>query len=95
MFGWDSADDAKKAYLANFDPKWTGFGGITAMTQDEFKAWMDDDTTQPLTKDEGGASTTTTGHTQSSSPTSGITSYGMISSTKKRRRRVKLKPKEH
>lgn len=97
LFGWDSVDDAKKAYLSNYEPKWQGFGGITTMTQNEFKAWMDGDTTQPLTKEDGGGaptSTTTTGHTQSNSATSGITAY-TVGNERRQRRRVKLKAKEN
>lgn len=33
---------AREAYLSNYPDGWTGLGGITQMTQDEFKAWVND-----------------------------------------------------
>jgi hypothetical protein len=34
--------DARSTYLGNYEKGWTGLGGITQMTQDEFKAWVRD-----------------------------------------------------
>lgn len=43
--------DARKAYLRNYAKGWTGLGGITQMTQDQFKTWVKDpaQTKRPLT----------------------------------------------
>ena len=80
MFGWDSEADARKAYLANYEPGWPGIGAITRMTQDKFKVWMETDTTQPVSK-------LAKEWTASTSATSGITAYG---ATGKRKRRSRL-----
>lgn len=34
--------DARSTYLGNYEKGWTGLGGITQMTQDEFKSWLRD-----------------------------------------------------
>lgn len=34
--------DARKTYLSNYSKGWTGIGGITRMSQEEFKAWVRD-----------------------------------------------------
>jgi hypothetical protein len=91
MLGYADQEQAEKAYLSHYPADWK-LGEVTAMNLDELKAWLEGDTTEPLKKDDGGSSTnTTTGHTQSGSPTSGITAYGMIRSTLRR----KLKRKEN
>lgn len=41
MFGYDSMDDAKKAYLANYSDGWRGLGNITGASKDEFDKWLD------------------------------------------------------
>lgn len=49
LLGYNSKDEAKAAYLANYSPGWRGFGGITEMPMDEFKAWIaDGDTGEAL-----------------------------------------------
>lgn len=40
MIGFQSAQEAKDAYLSNYAKDWTGFGDITAMTMDDFKRWL-------------------------------------------------------
>lgn len=39
-----AADEAgaRSTYLANYEKGWTGLGGITQMTQDEFRSWLRD-----------------------------------------------------
>lgn len=50
MLGWSSKRAAKKAYLANYPTGWK-CGPITAMTVDQFKAWLEDgDTTSRVEK---------------------------------------------
>lgn len=41
MYGYDSMDDAKKAYLANYSDGWKGLGNIAGASKDEFDKWLD------------------------------------------------------
>lgn len=41
MYGYDSMDDAKKAYLANYSKGWKGLGNITGTSKAEFDKWLD------------------------------------------------------
>lgn len=41
MYGYDSMDGAKKAYLANYSDGWQGLGNITGASKDEFDKWLD------------------------------------------------------
>lgn len=41
MYGYDSMDNAKKAYLANYSDGWQGLGNITGASKDEFDKWLD------------------------------------------------------
>lgn len=41
MYGYDSMDDAKKAYLANYSDGWQGLGNITGASKDKFDKWLD------------------------------------------------------
>ena len=41
MYGYDSMDDAKKAYLANYSDGWQGLGNITGVSKGEFDKWLD------------------------------------------------------
>lgn len=41
MYGYDSMDDAKKAYLANYSKGWKGLGNITGASKAEFDKWLD------------------------------------------------------
>lgn len=41
MYGFDSMDDAEKAYLANYSDGWQGLGNITGASKDEFDKWLD------------------------------------------------------
>lgn len=41
MFGFQAEGAAIKAYLSNYEKGWKGNGGVTAMSLDEFKAWVD------------------------------------------------------
>ncbi len=42
MFGFDSAGEAKKAYMSNYDRGWKGFGEITEVEIEEFRDWLYD-----------------------------------------------------
>lgn len=41
MYGYDSMDDAEKAYLANYSKGWKGLGNITGASKTEFDKWLD------------------------------------------------------
>lgn len=41
MYGYDSMDDAEKAYLANYSKGWQGLGNITGAGKAEFDKWLD------------------------------------------------------
>ena len=40
MYGFNSEDDARQAYLSNYEDGWQGLGAITAVSKDEFKKWI-------------------------------------------------------
>lgn len=42
MTGFNGIDEAKAAYLANYQPDWKGFRSITAVPVDQFKEWLND-----------------------------------------------------
>ena len=41
MYGFNSEEDARQAYLSNYEDGWQGLGAITAVSKDEFKKWVD------------------------------------------------------
>lgn len=40
LVGFDSEEEARAGYLANYEPGWGGLGAITEMPMDEFKGWV-------------------------------------------------------
>lgn len=40
MYGFQSAEDARAAYLSNYEEGWQGLGTITEVSKDEFKKWV-------------------------------------------------------
>lgn len=40
MLGFDSLEDAKKAYLSNYEKGWTGIGDIKELALPHFKDWV-------------------------------------------------------
>ncbi|MBP5722220.1 MAG: hypothetical protein J6X18_01360 [Bacteroidales bacterium] len=40
MLGFNSAEEAKRAYLSNYEKDWKGFKYITEVSVDEFKDWL-------------------------------------------------------
>jgi hypothetical protein len=46
MVGFESADEAKSAYLSNYEKGWKGFGSIVEMPMDKFKEWVYTDATK-------------------------------------------------
>ena len=41
MYGYDSLEEAKKAYLSNYEKGWTGLGNITPVSKVGFDKWLD------------------------------------------------------
>ena len=41
MYGFNTEEEAKAAYMANYSEGWQGFGNITGVSKDEFKKWID------------------------------------------------------
>lgn len=41
MYGFNSTDEARGAYLSNYSPGWKGLGTISEVSKDEFKKWID------------------------------------------------------
>lgn len=49
MLGFNSASQAKQAYLDSYKPGWDGLGSMKAMHINDFKTWLDSgDTTKPI-----------------------------------------------
>ena len=42
MFGFKTEDEAKKAYLSNYNKGWKGFWRITEVSMEDFKEWLYD-----------------------------------------------------
>ena len=40
MYGFQSAEDARAAYLSNYEEGWQGLGTITEVSKEEFKKWV-------------------------------------------------------
>lgn len=40
MYGFNSAEDARAAYLSNYEEGWQGLSTITEVSKDEFKKWL-------------------------------------------------------
>lgn len=41
MYGFNSVEEARAAYLANYEEGWQGLGNITPVSKEEFKKWVD------------------------------------------------------
>ena len=41
MYGFNSAEEARNAYLSNYEEGWQGLGNITEVSKDEFKKWVE------------------------------------------------------
>ena len=40
MYGFDSEEEARAAYLSNYEEGWQGLGAITRVSREEFKKWV-------------------------------------------------------
>lgn len=52
MLGFDSSEEAREAYLSNYEDGWTGLGDITKVNIEDFRKWVqkDDVRSKPFTK---------------------------------------------
>lgn len=52
MFGFDSSEEAREAYLSNYEEGWTGLGDITKVNVEDFLKWVqkDDVRSKPFTE---------------------------------------------
>lgn len=52
MYGFNSAEEAREAYLSNYSEGWQGLGTITGVSREEFKKWVDSShrKTKPFTE---------------------------------------------
>lgn len=52
MLGFDSSEEAREAYLSNYEDGWTGFGDITKVNIEDFRKWVqkDDVRSKPFTE---------------------------------------------
>lgn len=41
MYGFASVEEARKAYLSNYEDGWQGLGAITHVSKEEFKKWVE------------------------------------------------------
>ena len=41
MYGFNSEQEARDAYLSNYEEGWTGLGNIMGVSREEFKKWVD------------------------------------------------------
>lgn len=55
MMGFPSLEDARSAYLSNYEEGWKGLGNITGVALDGFKKWIDSSTrkTKPFSEYKG------------------------------------------
>lgn len=55
MMGFPSLEDARSAYLSNYEDGWQGLGNITGVALDGFKKWIDSSTrkTKPFSEYKG------------------------------------------
>jgi len=52
MLGFDSSEEAREAYLSNYEEGWTGLGDITKVNIEDFRKWVqkDDVRSKPFTE---------------------------------------------
>ncbi len=41
MYGFTSEEEARQAYLSNYDKNWKGLGNITEVSREDFKKWVE------------------------------------------------------
>ena len=78
MYGFNSIDEAREAYLANYSPGWKGLGAITEVSKEEFKKWIDSShrKTKPFAEYKSVKAEETQSETPENKPQSGRNSGG-------------------
>lgn len=73
MYGFASEQEARDAYLSNYEKGWKGLGKITEVTREEFKKWIDSSTrkTKPFSE----YASVKTAETQKEKPVQGLEGY--------------------
>lgn len=73
MYGFASEQEARDAYLSNYENGWKGLGKITEVTKEEFKKWIDSSTrkTKPFSE----YASVKTAEAQKEKPIQGLEGY--------------------
>ena len=73
MYGFASEQEARDAYLSNYEKGWKGLGKITEVTKEEFKKWIESSTrkTKPFSE----YASVKTAETQKEKPIQGLEGY--------------------
>lgn len=71
MYGFASEEEARNAYLSNYEDGWTGLGAITRVSKEEFKKWVDSShrKTKPFAEYKGVKKTEATDNAEASNST--------------------------
>lgn len=73
MYGFSSEQEARDAYLSNYEKGWKGLGKITEVTREEFKKWIESSTrkTKPFSE----YASVKTAEPQKEKPVQGLEGY--------------------
>lgn len=73
MYGFSSEQEARDAYLSNYEKGWKGLGKITEVTREEFKKWIESSTrkTKPFSE----YASVKTAEAQKEKPVQGLEGY--------------------
>ena len=71
MYGFSTEEEARNAYLSNYEDGWTGLGAITRVSKEEFKKWVDSShrKTKPFAEYKGVKKTEATDNAEASNST--------------------------
>ena len=71
MYGFSTEEEARNAYLSNYEDGWTGLGAITRVSKEEFKKWVNSShrKTKPFAEYKGVKKTESTGEAEASNRT--------------------------
>ena len=66
MYGFSTEEEARNAYLSNYEDGWTGLGAITRVSKEEFKKWVNSShlKTKPFAEYKGVKKTESTGEAE-------------------------------
>ena len=84
MYGFNSADEARAAYLSNYEKGWKGLGNITEVSREEFKKWVDSShrKTKPFAEYKSVKPVEQTPQVETMDPQSVVDVYSQIEATK-------------